>query len=314
MRRIILSLVSVGSLAWSMGAQAQTIYYLDRTIGAGSVSGTITTDGTLGPLTPANILSWSLEADDASGAHPPLQFGATTPGQGLTGDGWQFFRATDTELLFDFDAAWDDPGFDDVQFFEGGPGFSINYGFAAENTFFGKREQLVHFFDDPIPGQTHIVETQRTGLTVIATTSGRNPPDDRVVHTISFGGPDVCEAVGLPTGCDANFSGSAVLRSDGTGQGRVVDIISGDGAGIYVDIDCVFVAGNEAWLSGVITRGAAPSGFDLTGRPYIVRVQDNGDSANDQADGIRARFRSIPCYLAPQFDLYEYADGQVTVN
>lgn len=310
-RKSTLGFIVAGLLAWSISAQAQTVYYLDRAIGAGSLSGTIKTDGTLGALTPANILSWSFEADDGSDEHPRLQFGSDVPGEGLTGNGWQFFYATETQLLFDFDAAWEDPDFDDVQFFQGGPGFSINYGFAAENTFYGKREQLVHF-DDPSPTTPHIVESPRTGLTVVATTSGRNPTDKRVVHTVSFGGPDVCEALGWPTGCDANYSGSAVLRADGTGEGRVVDIFYENG--MHIDIDCVFVAGNEAWLSGVVARGVAPSGFDLTGFPYIVRLQDNGDSANDPPDGIRGRFRSIPCYLAPQFDLFEYSKGQVTVN
>lgn len=39
-------------------------------------------------------------------------------------------------------------------------------------------------------------------------------------------------------------------------------------------------------MSGVIKHGSMPNGFDLTGFPVIVRVRDNGISADDQSDAV----------------------------
>jgi hypothetical protein len=48
-------------------AHAALIYDVNRSIGPGSVFGTITTDGTFGILGQSNILSWSLSIDDGDG-------------------------------------------------------------------------------------------------------------------------------------------------------------------------------------------------------------------------------------------------------
>jgi hypothetical protein len=167
-RNTIVRFIAAGILFSSLGAQAENIVYqIDRAFGGATVKGTIETDGTIGSLAPGNILSWSLEADDGSDAHPPITIGSDSGG-GLTGAGWAFFSATDSELLFDFDGAYAVGSFQDVQFFGGGPDFSVNFGFAAtpQNNF-GKKEQLVHFFDDPIPGQTHYAEALRNGVEVV---------------------------------------------------------------------------------------------------------------------------------------------------
>ena len=46
-------------LCLASSANAAIIYDVSRTIGGGSVNGTITTDGTLGLLVANNITSWS---------------------------------------------------------------------------------------------------------------------------------------------------------------------------------------------------------------------------------------------------------------
>lgn len=310
-------LAAVGFLIYSLGAQAQTItYQLDRTVGSGTVSGFIETNGTIGPLDPTDIVSWSLVADDGSGAHPPITIGSDSGG-GLTGAGWDFFSATESELLFDFDGAFDSGFFADVQFFGGGTGFSVNYGFAAASNFiFGKKEQLVHFFDDPIPGQTHYVETIWSGLVVIGTVDGTGTRVRGVVHSVHIGGPDICELFGLQPGCDANYSGSAVLMADGSARGQFIDTFAGGGAGLHATIDCLHVAGIDAWLSGVIKHGVTPRGFDLAGLPIIIRVRDNGVSAHDPNDAVS--FPQIgnptPCSMAPDLSLFEYVHGQVQIR
>ncbi len=94
----------VGGLALAMfaaGAQASIIYNIDRTIGSGTVQGTVTTDGTIGTLSAGNIESWSVTV-----THPNLRSGsphsmsAIGLGSGqIRGDA---LTASLTQLTFDF--------------------------------------------------------------------------------------------------------------------------------------------------------------------------------------------------------------------
>lgn len=98
----------VGGLALAMfaaGAQASIIYNIDRTIGSGTVQGTITTDGTIGTLSAGNIESWSVTV-----THPNLRSGSphSMSAIGLRSDHIRgdALTASLTQLTFDFS----DPG------------------------------------------------------------------------------------------------------------------------------------------------------------------------------------------------------------
>jgi len=82
-------------------ANASIIYDLNRTIGAGSVVGTITTDGTLGSLVTASFTDWDLTINDGSGSFALLGPSNASSNSNLllTSSG---FTATLTDLLFDF--------------------------------------------------------------------------------------------------------------------------------------------------------------------------------------------------------------------
>lgn len=59
----------VALLAGAASANAATITYdVDQIIGAGSVTGTVTTDGTIGPLAAGDFTAWSLLLTGAMGA------------------------------------------------------------------------------------------------------------------------------------------------------------------------------------------------------------------------------------------------------
>ncbi len=79
---------------------AQITYNVNRTVGAGTVTGTITTDGTVGPLSAGNVLAWELTL-----TAPNLQGGPSVTISSL--DQQQTFvtpgvvTATTTDLLFD---------------------------------------------------------------------------------------------------------------------------------------------------------------------------------------------------------------------
>lgn len=99
-----------------------------------------------------------------------------------------------------------------------------------------------------------------------------------VAHRVTVGGPDVCTGLGLPTGCDANFSLVALQFSDGSVSGQWHDVTP-PSRSVHVTVNCLVVAGNEAWVSGV-----GPE-HDF-GNEWVARVRDNGRSANDPADQI----------------------------
>jgi hypothetical protein len=138
----------------------------------------------------------------------------------------------------------------------------------------------------------------------------------RVIHHVSVGGADVCEALGEPTGCDANFSLTANMKADGSVSGQWQDTFSGGGNGIHVAIDCMIVDGNTAIVGGVITHGSS-DGEDLTGRRVVTKVVDNGTSQKDAADQISfSYFVSGTCddYSDANFTLLDLTNGQVKVK
>ena len=134
---------------------------------------------------------------------------------------------------------------------------------------------------------------------------------DGVVHSVSVGGHDQD-----PTGnTDANFSLVAIQHGDGSVSGQWTDQFGQGQGGIHVEINCLLVVGNEAWVSGIIKTGTF-AGADLSGLPVITRVQDNGRSANDPPDAISFSFIGVatPCTAAPPLALVPMTDGQVRVR
>jgi hypothetical protein len=131
-----------------------------------------------------------------------------------------------------------------------------------------------------------------------------------VNHKVSAGGPDTCQAFGDRPGCDANDSLSAIQYVDGSVTGTFTDRF-GKFGGVHGVIDCLSVVGNEAWASGVITSGLH------VGLPYSIRLRDLGTSANQPPDQISPGHvgdGAIPCTAHPDYELFDFPDGQVTVN
>jgi len=134
-----------------------------------------------------------------------------------------------------------------------------------------------------------------------------------VVHSVHVGGPDICSGFGLSPGCDADFSLTANEFSDGTVNGRWTDIAAvtpgDDPVTLVIAIDCLHVNGNEAWVAGEVV------GPDFAGLRGGTRVQDNGVSANDLPDLVS--FTNVffgDCTTEPNFDLFPFVEGQVTVR
>lgn len=127
----------------------------------------------------------------------------------------------------------------------------------------------------------------------------------------SLGGADICEALGMPTGCDANFSFVAMQDADGSVTGQYHDQFDG-GVGVHATIDCLNIFGNQAWVSGTITTGP------YAGQDIFTTVVDNGTSANDAPDQVYLSGfgAGIDCHAAPAFPLplWNLIKGQVQVR
>ena len=97
MKVIVSKLTGLGlaaMLSLPLAAQA-AVFNINRTIGTGSVTGTVTTDGTLGTLTASNITGWNLSLAEGGDT-----FVLTTGNSGRLVTG--ILSATATQLLFDF--------------------------------------------------------------------------------------------------------------------------------------------------------------------------------------------------------------------
>ncbi|HXP69263.1 MAG TPA: PEP-CTERM sorting domain-containing protein [Candidatus Dormibacteraeota bacterium] len=85
-------------------AKADTTYAVDETVGAGSATGFITTNGTIGTLDVADIVNWNLTLND--GTNSPVDLEGPASGNNslvlLVGSD---LTATPTQLIFAFGAA-----------------------------------------------------------------------------------------------------------------------------------------------------------------------------------------------------------------
>ena len=117
-----LAVLFVGLISLVAPAFANDITYtVDQTVGSGSVTGTITTDGTIGTLATADVIGWDLTLNDGTNTITLNSLNAATYVQ-VSGNA---LSATPTNLLFDFESSGpqeyflfgngtQDPGFGDV--------------------------------------------------------------------------------------------------------------------------------------------------------------------------------------------------------
>jgi len=128
---------------------------------------------------------------------------------------------------------------------------------------------------------------------------------------VSVGSADILP----PPGSDANFSLVANQRGDGTVQGEWHDQFAG-GSFVHIDVTCLAVDGNDAWVSGLI-KVASPDLAFLVGLPAITQVRDNGTSANDPPDQVsftNGAESADDCLDQPELPLFDLINGQAKVR
>lgn len=125
-----------------------------------------------------------------------------------------------------------------------------------------------------------------------------------IIHHVSAGGNDACEAFGEKPGCDRNYSLVANMHSDGSVKGQFIDGWPSEAGwnGVHADIKCMVVDGNMAKVGGVIKKGYHSYYGDITGWYMIAVLKDNGTSKNDAPDEISFTF------INSTYDLCEYTE------
>jgi len=142
-----------------------------------------------------------------------------------------------------------------------------------------------------------------------------------VTDRVSVGGADICEANGEPTGCDANFSLTARTNSDGTASGQfhdqLIDAFGSVAVSLHGTVDCLEVEGNQAWISGVLTKGVDDEtvvDHYNPGDGFLVRVRDGPDMISRTytlAEG--HPLEGVTCTDKTRVQLLALAHGQVRV-
>ena len=205
MKNNILMLAVVGLIIWSHGAQAQTVYHVERDVGSGTVSGFIETDGMTGSLSMGNIVSWSFDLFDGTDT---MSISSASPYSGLQGTAWSYLSATSTELSFDFDGALLDTDVEGITFHgQDDPltqTYSVDYNLLGNDL--GKLEQLVHQFG---AGEEHRTEQDRMGVVVIGTVDGTAPVSYDYQQIDYPGAPDT-RVFGINDGGDVVGNGTIV--------------------------------------------------------------------------------------------------------
>lgn len=143
--------------------------------------------------------------------------------------------------------------------------------------------------------------------------SASSVSNNGVVNRVSVGGSDFDATLNT----DANFSLIALEKGDGSISGEWTDQFGQGQGGVHVDVNCLRVVGNQAWIGGIIRSGSTgQGGVDLSGLTALTRVADLGKSANDQPDAISFTFigLAIQCTAQPNLPLFAMTGGQVTVN
>jgi hypothetical protein len=142
----------------------------------------------------------------------------------------------------------------------------------------------------------------------VAAWAGGSP----IVHKVSAGGPDICTAIGGKPGCNGNYSLQAKQRANGKVTGQYTDQFGHGNGGFHATIDCLYVSGNTAWISGIVKSGT----FNKGGR-ILTEVRDLGKSAKDPPDQISYSYAvamNFDCRTHPALAMFNTPQGQVKVS
>jgi hypothetical protein len=141
-----------------------------------------------------------------------------------------------------------------------------------------------------------------------------------ITHSVIAGGPDACRSVfDVHPGCDGNYSLTATLYADGSVSGQYTDRF-GKFGGLTAVIDCLYVDGSDAWVSGVVTSGFfrdpdTHEREDATGLNLAAKVHDGTPAGEpDQTGFTWLGDEAFLCTDHPDVPLFDVTEGQVIVR
>jgi hypothetical protein len=137
------------------------------------------------------------------------------------------------------------------------------------------------------------------------------------IVTVGSADIDFPPGEGSPPNNDKNLSLIARLGCDGTVTGKLTDAwVSANNTAVHATVDCLVIEGNDAWMSGFVTKATPTTIGDFAGTPFSIRVRDNGTTANDPPDqvGFLELFGdAIDCMEKPDHELFDL-HGQVQIG
>jgi hypothetical protein len=102
-------------------------------------------------------------------------------------------------------------------------------------------------------------------------------------------------------------------RANGTVTGWYHTLARGPGgAHVRVSMECLHVAGNQAWATGTIVAAVNP---DNIGQPYSVRFVDGGEGSGAPPDeiGVEA-FADYDCTSEPDISMRQLTIGNLQIR
>jgi hypothetical protein len=140
----------------------------------------------------------------------------------------------------------------------------------------------------------------------------------RPVYQVSGGGTVVREDVaGMRR---STYAFHATIDVTGAVSGEAEIHFTSTPAHLHIDVQCVVVKGNEAWLSGPVTRSDNPDFY--LGGVWLWRVQDNGQDATAEPDRISSfvwrpeqNYPASACVWQPESMVMEpWTNGNVQIR
>jgi hypothetical protein len=141
------------------------------------------------------------------------------------------------------------------------------------------------------------------------------------VHSVSGGGSVVIPPNSnpdCPDGARSNYTFQAQQLSDGSVRGNAQLQARCSGVTVHMEVFCLEVDGNEAWLTGEVTHIQPKELQGLLGLELTWRVQDSGPGRSAGPDWFSDRFYGIDesgyCNERPDLPLEEWTYGNIRVK
>jgi hypothetical protein len=154
---------------------------------------------------------------------------------------------------------------------------------------------------DPAPGESGPIEATQ------AATGGRATGSWRLVTPIFNRAAEHYSFTALSTGPLGAAKGEVQLHTI---------FVGGIPSNVHIDVDCLVIAGNQAWFSGPARRWVLAGVEQPPGLYLVFRVQDRGEGSNAPPDLASPAFSGPPmgCRFMPPFPLVPEGNIQVRQN